>query len=103
MKPYGYIVADVLGLEVAETRKPSSNTMAWFRKLSPSAKKKFAKLSKPYRVRTTDNFKALVPIVMRTVPDVPDVISVGKNTFVKFSNTPLTYHCATVAKAKRLK
>ena len=98
-----HAIAEILGLPVVKRCKRSADTLAWFNDLKPSVKKKFATYgTKTFLARSVDNFKAAVPVVITTVPELPFVISIGKNVFIKIGDAPLTYHYAAVAKAKRL-
>ena len=99
-----HAIAEILGLPVVKRCKRSAHTLAWFNDLKPSLKKEFATYgTKTFLARSVDNFKAAVPVLITTVPELPFVISIGKSVFIKIGDAPLTYHYAAVAKAKRLK
>lgn len=52
-------------------------------------------------VRGEESFVAKVPVVMTTTPETPEVITIGREAFVRVQESPLTYRAAITRKARR--
>lgn len=92
----GYAIARVVGQPRVQTFVRSDETMSYCRKHK-------IKMSRTYKRTVHDSYVVEVPVVMTTVPEVPEAIYIGKNIFVKSNDYPLTYTWISIWKARRRK
>jgi hypothetical protein len=88
------VTARCIGQPATRTITRTLRELRWFKDLN-------IKVKKTYRVATTLTFTVDVPVLVTTVPEVPDAIHVGKHVFVKSQEAPLTYRWVSIWKATK--
>ena len=92
----GYMIARVVNQPGFRWVTRSNNEMDFYRA------HKIKGIKRRYKVATRDSYTVEIPILMTTIPEVPDAIYVGKHVFVKTNDAPLTYHWVSIWRARKV-